>query len=169
MASDYSIMVKTKDADALKVSEGKNTVIAHVVNDLGLWGAGFVVPLGEKYPLAKSKYLSLLKMIKGDLLLGQIQIVPIADKVTVCNMFAMRGVRSKSNPVPLDYGLLEKCLSTLRVWAEKNEIDIIQVPKIGAGLAGGNWNKVLELLWKTFATSKVQLKICLQQPRPVAT
>ena len=32
-------------------------IIAHVCNNKGAWGSGFVIPLGKKYPLAKSEYL----------------------------------------------------------------------------------------------------------------
>ena len=37
-------------------TEAENRLIVHCCNTLGAWGAGFVVPLGERYPSAKEEY-----------------------------------------------------------------------------------------------------------------
>jgi hypothetical protein len=39
----------------------KSTVIAHIVNNKGKWGKGFVLSLSNKYPAAKKHYLSSFK------------------------------------------------------------------------------------------------------------
>ena len=34
------------------------TIIAHVCNDVGGWGSGFVVPLGKTWPQTENRYRS---------------------------------------------------------------------------------------------------------------
>ena len=39
--------------DATSPDLSTRPLIAHICNDIGAWGKGFVVPLGQKYPKAK--------------------------------------------------------------------------------------------------------------------
>lgn len=49
-------MIQYIKGDATQpIGEGKK-IIAHICNDKGGWGRGFVVALGGRYPLAKSSY-----------------------------------------------------------------------------------------------------------------
>jgi hypothetical protein len=109
-------------------------IIAHVVNDLGGWGSGFVVPLGRRYPAAERAYRTTLPK------LGETQIVNVEPDVWVANMCAQRGFPSRDRPCALDYGALAACLRGLPV-------DIaIQMPRIGCGIAGGEWARVAEIV-----------------------
>ena len=56
-------------------------IIAHICNDLGRWGKGFVVPLGKQYPKAKKDYLS-----KKKYTLGEVDIIEIKDNIIIANM-----------------------------------------------------------------------------------
>ena len=59
------------------------TIVAHVCNNIGAWGAGFVVPLGRRYPNAKQLYHA----ASADLKLGWTQFVTSDDgNVLVANM-----------------------------------------------------------------------------------
>lgn len=52
-------------------TEAENRLIVHCCNTLGAWGAGFVVPLGRRYPLAKEGYKKFIEGNKGKSILGQ--------------------------------------------------------------------------------------------------
>lgn len=123
-------------------------VIPHVCNDIGAWGAGFVVPLGNKYPKAKEDYLKWRNGRIGffsPFELGEVQYVR-NDNVVVANMIAQRGV---GGPRPLDYRGLVKCmLDVYRVCTKENRRWDIICPKFGSGLAGGDWN-IIETYIKT--------------------
>lgn len=122
--------------------------IPHVVNSLGGWGSGFVVPLGRKFPLSKSRYLSWHsgdkkeELFSGEFALGKTQFVEIDKKIFVANMVAqtLGGLR------PLFYNCLSKCMDGVAEYITRfNELNLntkarIICPMFSAGLAGGNWN-----------------------------
>lgn len=67
--------------------------------------------------------------------------------VKVVNMIAQRGVRSRNNPKPIDYKALEQCLTKISNYIPSNRRIIC--PKIGAGLAGGKWEMIENILTST--------------------
>jgi hypothetical protein len=144
-------------------SEGE-IVIAHVCNNIGAYDAGFARSLALKFPKAKAAYLEFYKNgiddqrqfcyaknSRGDLVpnIGMTQIVEVEednrDRITyVANMIAQEGLRSETNPIPIKYDALEKCMkAVVHRFRSKNkpEADII-CPKFGSGLAGGDWNTI---------------------------
>jgi O-acetyl-ADP-ribose deacetylase (regulator of RNase III) len=131
------------------VGEG-NKIIAHICNDIGAWGAGFVVPLGKKYPLVKSSYLAWA--VKEELIpfrLGRMKLVPVAwtafvSHVFVANMIAQEGCGWNNGVPPIRYNALEDCLAELVLHARSLNASV-HMPRIGCGLGGGTWSEV-ELL-----------------------
>jgi len=122
----------------LPISSG---ILLHVCNDIGLWGAGFVVALSKRYPETQLKYLECYR--KGYAVLGMCIPQVINDDLTIIHMIAQKGVRSKSNPIPLQYDKLETCLHKIN---SKFPEATIHMPRIGCGLGGGDWNKVEPLI-----------------------
>ena len=65
-------------------------VIPHICNDIGAWGAGFVVPLGKHFSKAKERYSDWVnKRWKNSGIpfkLGETQYVRINEQITVMNM-----------------------------------------------------------------------------------
>lgn len=141
-------------------------IIAHIVNSSGGWGAGFVVPLGAKYPYAESSYRQWHKGVtQGSLLnefpefdLGSTQFITVESSVIVANMCAQDGYQSKTVPVPLSYAALCICLVDVFIQASKLNASV-HMPRIGCGLGGGNWVKVLECL----DAANVSASVAVQQ------
>ena len=130
-------------------------LIAHVVNDRGIWGRGFAAALSDRYPTAKVEYrrwangfaaLS-IDCKRGVFKPGVVQYVPL-DDVVIANMVAMRGVYGVGNPQPLDYSALQDCLISLEQYALDRRLTI-HMPKIGSGLARGSWNRIYKLIVAT--------------------
>jgi hypothetical protein len=106
-----------------KVFDWPRTVILpHVVNSKGVWGAGFVVPLGRNIPVARDLYLEWAKgspNIQRPFELGQAQIVKYArdgkPDIFVANMLAqtLGGVR------PLSYTSLVACMEEVALFARE--------------------------------------------------
>ncbi len=66
-----------------------------------------------------------------------IQLVKVEDHLCVANMVAQHGYVSRANPVAIRYDALAQCLSKLAGQIEEGTL--MQLPRIGCGLAGGNW------------------------------
>ena len=121
-------------------------IIAHICNDIGGWGKGFVQPLGRRYPEAETQYRTWFRR-KTDppFALGQVQIVEIEAHVWVANMIAQHGLGRQGPTPPIRYEALRKCLSQVRAFAQAQDA-FVQMPRIGCGLAGGNWTLVSKII-----------------------
>lgn len=114
-------------------------IIAHVCNNKGGWGAGFVLALSKKWRDPEVCYRS--AALSNDLLLGKTMFVTVEPGVVVANMVAQNGYKSSENPCPLDYLALDICLENVCDLA--NEIGAsVHMPRIGCGLAGGKWDDI---------------------------
>lgn len=134
--------------DATDPQIGGNIVIAHIANDEGKMGAGFVIPLKKAYPSVESEYKALHQ--SGGLKLGNTQFITIrsdqGNALHVANMVAQRGTRrttdgSPGGCVPLRYDSLYDCLREVGAFAVKHDATVVG-PKFGAGLAGGRWELI---------------------------
>lgn len=124
-------------------------IIAHVVNNVGAWGAGFVLAISKKWPEVEKYYRQYYK----NYTLGGVQWLDLsaikkeyfALGITIANMFAQHGTLSKSNAHPLHYAHLRYCLNSVFSYAQTYNVSV-HMPKIGSGLGGGDWDKILEII-----------------------
>lgn len=144
----------TGDA-TLPQGEGKK-IILHICNDIGKWGKGFVMALSRRYPQPEERYRwwhANREALPMDL--GKVQFVPVNEHLKVVNMVAQEGIYPKSGTPPIRYQALSRCLGKvaqhIRVGLEGNWS--IHMPRIGAGLAGGDW-AIIEDLIKDRLTSQ---------------
>lgn len=149
--------VEYKEGDlfeALPLTGG--VIIPHVVNSVGAWGAGFVVPLGQKFPVARETYRQWFKGKEWAALsvdpkvsfkLGNTIIPQVNNDIFVANMLAQDGLPSFSNRQPLQYDALEKCMEEVGEFAKTQKLSVY-CPLFGAGLAGGDWYKIELLVQK---------------------
>mgnify|MGYP001563936301 FL=1 len=123
-------------------------LIAHVCNDVGGWGAGFVVSLSSRSKLAEKAYRKWAYEGTDNeghpFELGQVQFATYKPDIVVANMIAQQGIRtdSEGNP-PLRYAALRICLDKVGARAVRQGASV-HMPRIGCGLAGGDWEKVEE-------------------------
>lgn len=127
-----------------------NQIIAHICNNKGGWGAGFVLALSKLSKLPENAYRNAFKNNK-DFGLGFVDFVTVKEHnnmekgLIVANMVAQNGYKSEKNPIPLSYKYLEECLDKLGEYASKVNATI-HMPKIGTGLAGGDWEIISQLI-----------------------
>lgn len=145
----------------------RNYVIPHIVNNIGKWASGFVVPVERDYPLAARAYRD-WHYYDGDpernmpFSLGNTQIVKVADGtiprtgIYVANMIAQNGIIGGTNRQPLNYESLEKCLErvgdAVHLLQRSGPCEIL-APRFGSLRAGGDWDtieKMIEASWKIF-------------------
>ena len=135
-------------------------IIAHVCNNIGAWGRGFVLSLTQRYPIAEKSYRNWYQMNEISdctkivpFQLGCMQLVRATNDIWIANMIAQHGIKAKDNVEHIRYEALKDCLSELRLQARALLLQLkldnavtIHMPRIGCGLAGGTWNKVEVLI-----------------------
>ncbi|MFI9787093.1 macro domain-containing protein [Kitasatospora sp. NPDC051984] len=128
--------------------QGKGVrIIAHVCNDLGGWGKGFVLALSRRWPEPEAAYRRWHRERAGnDFGLGAVQLVQVESYLWVANMVGQRGIRTgRSTGVPVRYEAIDTALGTLGGHARRLGASV-HMPRIGCGLAGGRWERVEPLV-----------------------
>lgn len=133
------------DATNPKLESGEKGMIVHICNNVGAWGAGFVVPLGKRYPMTKAGYLQWHQWwtthCHGHVFkLGEVQFMAVSNNILVANMIAQDGIHHSQNP-RVKYAYLEICLKKAFNVANDHGYSV-HMPRIGCGLGGGTWDQV---------------------------
>ena len=128
----------------------KPAIIPHVCNNIGAFGAGFVVPLGKLYPKAKAAYRRWFQEENQEL--GAVQFVKVSEDVVVANMIGQEGIgRGKDGRPPIRYEAVEQCLVSVYKYAQNScpKGVTIHAPRFGSKLAGGDWKEIEKIILKT--------------------
>ena len=121
-------------------------VIAHVCNDIGGWGKGFVLAVSRRWPEPEKEYRAWHRArAANDFGLGAVQLVRVERYVWVANMIGQRGTRTGSKGVPVRYEAIDTALGLLADRAAELAASV-HMPRIGCGLAGGKWSRVEPLV-----------------------
>ncbi|MYS06674.1 Appr-1-p processing protein [Streptomyces sp. SID6041] len=122
-------------------------IVAHVVNDLGGWGKGFVLAVSRRWPEPEAAYRRWHReRARNDFGLGAAQFVQVEPYVWVANLVGQRGMRTgRSTGVPVRYEAIDAALGLLADRAEELGASV-HMPRIGCGLAGGTWDRVEPLV-----------------------
>lgn len=129
------------------VGDGYKLII-HCCNDLGLWGAGFVLALSNKWEAPEKEYTEWSELAKLDgkiLKLGDVQLVLVEPDIAVVNMIGQRGVRKYAGIPPIRYEAIRECLKQVATFAKGLEASV-HAPRFGSGLAGGNWVEIEKII-----------------------
>jgi len=142
----------------------KPAIIAHIVNDQGGWGRGFVKSLSNKYPYAEDSYRqwaqgegprNFLVCSPWNFEIGRTQFVTIDHSICIANMCAQHGYKGESRPLAVNYSALSDCIGAVVSHARKFKDVSIHMPRVGCGLGGGNWSDVLEAMWEARVTGNL--------------
>lgn len=120
-------------------------VIVHICNDIGAWGAGFVLAISKKWKQPEEHYRALESYTLGDA-----HFIQVEPDIIVVNMIAQHGIgRDELGKAPIRYDALKKALEKVDEYCWMNSADTphsIHMPRIGCGLAGGHWELVSETI-----------------------
>lgn len=123
-----------------------NTVIVHCCNDVGGWGAGFVMALSARWKAPEEQYRDRCNAasVSG----GYVQIIPVEPGLLVANVIGQHGVRDPDRPsyVPVRYNWLEAGFAYLGAVAGRLNVTGWAMPRLGCGLAGGEWQDVQRIV-----------------------
>lgn len=164
-------MITYVKGDATAPTVPGNKIIAHVCNDIGGWGRGFVLSVSKRWPEAERQYRRWYQEqpnmpgLEGQHMFpGASQYVLVDYKGTppnyeertfVANMVAQKGIFPKDGVPPIRYVALKTCLTHLGEFAEYVGNASIHMPRIGCGLAGGTWTEVEKLIEESLSHHQV--------------
>jgi O-acetyl-ADP-ribose deacetylase (regulator of RNase III) len=131
--------------DATKPIGDGLKIIAHICNNVGAFGAGFVVALSKRWLKPELEYR---RMKREDRVLGHVQFVPVTKDIVVANMIAQHDIKPQYGIPPIRTVALRYCLELVNTEAIKTGATI-HMPRIGAGLAGGNWSEIEKIINET--------------------
>ena len=139
--------------------------IPHICNNKGGWGAGFVIPLGKNYPLAReayrewdeeNSYCFVPKYKKLEFALGVTQALDVEKRVVVFNMVAQKGFGPGR---AVRYNALVSCMDSVYEYIKDFIKPQIHAPMFGAGLGGGNWEIIEQLVMDSWVEKGVETNI----------
>lgn len=149
--------IKYLIGDATRPQVSGNKIIAHICNDIGAWGRGFVLALSKFSPLPECAYREWYARRAGnDFALGVVQFVELAPDIIVANMIGQHGIRTQNTVPPIRYEAVEKALKIVGERAVLHHASV-HLPRIGCGLAGGLWDKIEPLIEGQLCANDVEV------------
>jgi O-acetyl-ADP-ribose deacetylase (regulator of RNase III) len=139
--------IRYKIGDATRPVTPGPKIICHICNDIGAWGAGFVLAVSKRWSAPEDSY----RDCPEEWQLGKTQIVPVEDDILVANMIAQHGVVrmrmgfDDADEPPIRYDALRDCLRNVNEVATRSGATL-HMPRIGCGLAGGEWSEVEKII-----------------------
>lgn len=121
-------------------------IIAHVCNDIGAWGKGFVRAVTGRWPEPEQDYRQWhVDRADNDFGLGAVRLVQVEPDIWVANMIGQHGIKHGAAGPPIRYEAVAQCLASLADNTVRMEASV-HMPRIGCGLAGGEWSKIEPLI-----------------------
>jgi len=130
--------------------DGPERYIAHGVNMKGRFGKGAALAIRQKYPSAYQYYMK--AFVAGELVLGNIVRTVISSaeskyqvgSLYIFSLVTQENYGNEPGRVYFDYEALEECLVGLNYFVSPTSK--VAMPKIRAGLAGGNWDRIADII-----------------------
>jgi O-acetyl-ADP-ribose deacetylase (regulator of RNase III) len=135
-------MVKYEEGN---VFDSGADVIAHGVNCLGAFGAGVARQIRDRHPEVYRAYIT--KHTFEGWKLGDCQIVTLEDDSRqIANLATQYGYGyRRGQKVLVNYDALRYSIRSLFKYCNVNKLSVA-MPQIGAGLAGGDWEKIKTII-----------------------
>jgi O-acetyl-ADP-ribose deacetylase (regulator of RNase III) len=138
--------IRYVQGDATSPQAAGPKVIVHCCNDLGRWGAGFVLALSARWLEPEAEYRAWHQAgAAAGFGLGAVQFVPVRADIVVANLVGQRGIKGGSKGPPIRYEAIAAGLAKVGDHAVATKASV-HMPRIGCGLAGGKWELVEPLV-----------------------
>lgn len=129
-------------------------VIAHGCNNKYVMRSGVARDIRTKWPEAYKVYKEATVLTMGD-------IIPIfnckSDK-WVINAITQDGY-GRDGKKYVCYDAVARCFKAINTFCGEMGYDIIAIPKIGAGLGGGNWDVIEEVILSKMTDTDVKVYV----------
>lgn len=154
------------EGDATQPQGVSNKAILHICNDVGAWGAGFVVALSKRWRQPENTYRD--TYFARGAILGTNQWVEVQAGIYVVSMIAQHGLINDSpgGRSPIRYGALSECLKDVFKHLGHRPEYTIHAPRFGSGLAGGHWPTIEALILEHLVDNGMDVTIYDLPPDP---
>jgi O-acetyl-ADP-ribose deacetylase (regulator of RNase III) len=134
-------------------------IVVHICNDMGGWGAGFVLALSRRWEEPERAYRTWHSFKHlNDFALGAVQLVRVAPETIVANLIGQHDIRTREGVPPVRYDAVCSGLLRVRDVALKMGASV-HMPRIGCGLAGGDWNRIEPLIQQTLCAADIPVTV----------
>lgn len=147
--------------DATNPPPGGNRFIVHICNDAGGWGAGFVLSVSRRWTLPEAAYRSYARSCltrDESMELGALQLVKVEEDLWVVNLIGQVRPKIDDNIPPIRYLAIWKGLDRIRKKAQQHGASV-HMPRIGCGLAGGDWDSIEPMIRKQLSAFGIQVTV----------
>ena len=142
-------------------------VIVHCCNNVGVWGAGFVMALSRKggpwlRPEVEYKnWAAKNGSEKFRSMLGALQLVPVENDIVVGNILGQESVgHDNDGKPPIRYEAIRTGLRLVAQYQKNKEEDLsVHMPRMGCSLAGGSWAKIEEIINETLIAKGIPVTV----------
>lgn len=124
-----------KEGDLLEAGEN---IIIHGCNAQGVMGSGVALQIRKKYPNAARAYFSMKE--SGRLQLGNFSYSEEDDGKFIINAITQEFYGRNPHVVYASYAAIAHVFHNINDWCELRGFKQVALPKIGAGLANGDWS-----------------------------
>ena len=133
------------------IGEGPK-IIAHICNDVGGWGAGFVLAISSRWREPERAYRAWFDgRVTNDFELGAVSLAECEPDVWVANIIGQRDLVDGPDGPPIRY---EAALGQLAGEAYAMAASV-HMPRIGCGLAGGEWSAIEAIIDRTLSAAGI--------------
>lgn len=140
-----STVIQYVTGDATDPRGDGQKIIAHICNDVGVWGSGFVMALSARWPEPEAAYRAWhAEHLARDFALGGMRLVRVTPDLLVANMVAQHGLGEDKEP-PVRYAAIATALARVAIRAAGLSASV-HMPRIGCGLGGGKWKRIEPLI-----------------------
>jgi len=147
-------IVNTKRGNVLDASE---RLIVHGNNPFGVWGAGLARAARIRYPRAHDRFKEAVRK-KGPLPLGYCDVFDLGDGRYLVSAVTQSKIASYPGENVVSLEGISVAFERINNVARDFKFDVA-IPKIGAGLAGGNWEEISEVINEATPDAPVTLYI----------
>merc|ERR1712157_599162 len=110
---------------------------------MGRWGKGFVMSITDTWGKQPGKLYRQWHKAGADMNfgLGRVQLITLTDALALANIIGQNGIKTGSKGPPVRYEAIECGLAAVCAHAATDGASV-HMPRIGSGLAGGEWEKI---------------------------
>lgn len=145
--------MKIKIGNLLNASED---MIIHGCNDQGVMGSGVARAIRNKWPECYKTYHDYFR--QNGLTLGEIVWYFSDSNKIIGNAITQHNYGRDGNRY-VDYDAIGVCFEHIYQMANEYNIKSIAIPAIGAGLGGGDWNKIKDIILSKMSDISVSVYI----------
>jgi len=170
-------IVSTIEGNLIKLAqEGVYTEIAHGCNCFCVMGAGIAPQIAKAYPEAEEADNATERGAQyklGKFSFAEVQNDQCEETMTIFNLYTQYSTKGRAKGIPdINYAALGRAFKALNdevknyidcgYYEEVGRMQMVGIPMIGAGLAGGHWDTIKTII--DSVTPDIKLEVVVFKP-----